>query len=277
MKHLIIAILTFFSLLGYAQVGIGTTTPNTSAILDVTSANKGVLLPRVQLTSTTDATTIPTPANGLMVYNPANAGSGNTAVAANTIYEWNSANAAWSQIYSRADITTSKLPLDFVLKSVNEQLFSGTALADLNNPSKVSLVTWVPADVVLTSAYVQVLSGQNSIKILDTGKYQISGGLTFLPNVTGAKPTVVEITVQSSTDGTNWSDVSGTSMALEQNATNTYTTIIFPTVIHQFNAGDILRMVISTPVGNLNAGSGITVRNVGTDFTKTFKLTRIKE
>lgn len=277
MKNLFIAFFAFFTTLGFAQVGIGTTNPNASAILDVASSNKGVLLPRVQLASTTDNTTIPSSANGLMVYNPAGAGSGSTAVTANTIYVWNSTNAAWSQIYSRADITISKIPLDFVLKSVSEQLFSGTTLTDLNNTSKVSVVTWAPADIYITSLFVQPLSGQNSVKILETGKYQISGGLTFLPKITGAKPTVIEITVQSSKDNTNWTDVSGTSMALEQNATNTYTTIIFPTVIHHFEANDILRMVISTPVGNLEAGSGITVSNVGTDFTKTFKLTRIKE
>ena len=41
-----------------AQTGIGTTTPNASAKLDVYATNKGFLPPRVTLTSTTDATTI---------------------------------------------------------------------------------------------------------------------------------------------------------------------------------------------------------------------------
>jgi len=50
-------------------VGIGTSTPDTSAALDISSASKGMLIPRVALTSTTDATTIPSPASGLMVYN----------------------------------------------------------------------------------------------------------------------------------------------------------------------------------------------------------------
>lgn len=43
--------------------------PNTSAMLDVAATNKGVLFPNVNLTSNTDAVTIPTPATGLMVYN----------------------------------------------------------------------------------------------------------------------------------------------------------------------------------------------------------------
>lgn len=45
---------------GIAQTGIGTTTPNVSAKLDVYSTNKGFLPPRVTLTSATDAVTIAT-------------------------------------------------------------------------------------------------------------------------------------------------------------------------------------------------------------------------
>ncbi len=59
----------------YGQVGIGTVTPNASAQLDVTATNKGFLPPRVTLTSTTDATTIASPATGLLVFNTATAGT----------------------------------------------------------------------------------------------------------------------------------------------------------------------------------------------------------
>jgi hypothetical protein len=52
-----------------AQTGIGTTTPHASAKLDVSSTNKGFLPPRVILASATDVSTIPSPAEGLFVYN----------------------------------------------------------------------------------------------------------------------------------------------------------------------------------------------------------------
>lgn len=42
----------------YAQTGIGTTLPNPTSILDVTSTTKGMLIPRVDLLSDTDKTTI---------------------------------------------------------------------------------------------------------------------------------------------------------------------------------------------------------------------------
>jgi hypothetical protein len=53
----------------FGRVGIGTPTPDTSALLDVSSSNKGLLIPRVALTATNDGTTIPLPATSLLVYN----------------------------------------------------------------------------------------------------------------------------------------------------------------------------------------------------------------
>jgi len=53
----------------FAQTGIGTSTPHASAKLHVSATDKGFLPPRVTLTAVTDATTIPSPAEGLIVYN----------------------------------------------------------------------------------------------------------------------------------------------------------------------------------------------------------------
>lgn len=72
------------------NVGIGTNTPNASAKLDITATDKGLLIPRVNLTGTGDVATIASPATGLMVFNQTAAGSGTTAVMANTFYYWNS-------------------------------------------------------------------------------------------------------------------------------------------------------------------------------------------
>lgn len=53
---------------------------NTSAGLDVDFTNKGLLIPRVSLSSTTDATTIATPATSLLVYNSNAAMTGGSGV-----------------------------------------------------------------------------------------------------------------------------------------------------------------------------------------------------
>ncbi len=60
----------------HAQVGIAGSaiTPDASAMLEVLSANKGVLVPRVALTGAADATTIASPATSLFVYNTGTAG-----------------------------------------------------------------------------------------------------------------------------------------------------------------------------------------------------------
>ena len=52
-----------------AQIGIGTADPDSSSLLELKSNNRGFLLPRVALTDVTDTSTIPSPADGLMVYN----------------------------------------------------------------------------------------------------------------------------------------------------------------------------------------------------------------
>lgn len=65
-----ICILTYISV--HAQnIGINSTgaTPNTSSMLDIASTNKGLLIPRISLISTTDVATIAAPATSLLVYN----------------------------------------------------------------------------------------------------------------------------------------------------------------------------------------------------------------
>lgn len=71
-------LLFFFILIrsvSFAQVGIGTASIDASAKLQIDATNKGFLPPRVSLTSTTDVSTILTPATGLLVYNTNTAGS----------------------------------------------------------------------------------------------------------------------------------------------------------------------------------------------------------
>ena len=89
-KGLLVFLGSLFVLQIFAQTGIGTTTPNASAKLDVFSDNKGFLPPRVTLTSATDNTTVPSPAEGLLVYN-----KGSVGLQAGYYY-WNGAN--WATI-----------------------------------------------------------------------------------------------------------------------------------------------------------------------------------
>jgi uncharacterized protein (TIGR02145 family) len=58
-----VVILLFNGYMAQAQIGIGTSSPNSNAILDLTSSQKGLLLPRVASTSV-----ILNPVNGLLIY-----------------------------------------------------------------------------------------------------------------------------------------------------------------------------------------------------------------
>ncbi|MCX6288295.1 MAG: hypothetical protein NTW92_00770 [Bacteroidetes bacterium] len=77
-----------FNLNAKAQTGIGTTTPDASAKLDVTATDKGFLPPRVALTATSSANPTTSPAAGLLVYNTATAGTAPNNVVPGYYY-WN--------------------------------------------------------------------------------------------------------------------------------------------------------------------------------------------
>jgi hypothetical protein len=103
-KIIITLLVIASSLTSNAQVGIGTTTPNASAKLDVTSTNKGFLPPRVTLTGTADVTTIASPATGLLIYNTATAGLTPNNVTPGYYY-WT--GTAWTRISNNGSILSS--------------------------------------------------------------------------------------------------------------------------------------------------------------------------
>lgn len=168
--YLIITLLLISKAIG--QVGIGTTNPITSAALDITSSSKGVLIPRVALTSTDSklplSGTIP---DGVMVFNTVTSGTSNTAVFPGP-YVW--ANNQWN-IPAELNITKAK-----AVKFTNP-VSSSTNL----NPGTTAL----PATIDIFGT--QVFNDDNSIfeKVTDysllikqTGLYLISVNLALKQN-----------------------------------------------------------------------------------------------
>lgn len=66
LKCFLIQLVLLPSISVFAQVGIGTTTPDVSSILDVSSTSKGLLMPRL---NTRDRDNVLLPATGLMIFN----------------------------------------------------------------------------------------------------------------------------------------------------------------------------------------------------------------
>ncbi len=64
-KNVLFIFTSLISIFVYSQVGIGTTTPDSSSLLDISSVDKGILIPRM---TETQKNAISDPANGLLVY-----------------------------------------------------------------------------------------------------------------------------------------------------------------------------------------------------------------
>ena len=69
LMHSLLQLILLTSVSFFAQVGIGTTSPAASSILDIQSTTMGVLIPRMTITQRDN---ILTPAQGLQIYNTTN-------------------------------------------------------------------------------------------------------------------------------------------------------------------------------------------------------------
>lgn len=76
-----------------AQQGFGTSTPAPSSVIDAVATDKGVLLPRIALTSTTVAAPVTAPANALTVFNTATAGDVTPGY-----YYWSTTDTKWVRL-----------------------------------------------------------------------------------------------------------------------------------------------------------------------------------
>jgi len=96
-KRFLLIAMMLFSIQLVAQTGIGTTSPDPSAKLEIKSDNKGFLPPRIALTATNSASPINNPANGLMVFNTVTAGS-NPFQVVPVYYYWDGISQKWVSI-----------------------------------------------------------------------------------------------------------------------------------------------------------------------------------
>jgi hypothetical protein len=141
-------------------VGIGTSSPNLSAILDLdvsslpNNGKRGVLLPRVALVNNTDITTIPNPPTALIVYNTTDAGTGSKAVKANKLYRF--ANGRWDLLITPDDLVDEEngatvKKLQFIgIADQNVLLTNGPFVFRLRNASGNSSA--LAYDIKLTNA-----------------------------------------------------------------------------------------------------------------------------
>ena len=127
-----IVVIILFVSSANAQTGIGTTTPNASAKLDITSTNKGFLPPRVALTAANvfapvtglSGTTELATAAGLLIYNTATSGTTPNNVVPGYYY-WN--GTAWIQISGGLVIESKSASFSLAASDNNKLFFINSA------------------------------------------------------------------------------------------------------------------------------------------------------
>ena len=126
----------FFLLLtapAISQVGIGTTSPDSDAVLDVTSSDKGALLPRMNLTNTTSAAPLSAHVAGMLVYNQ---------VTANDVfpgYYFNN-GSKWIRAEDDAPVDSVTLGTNTTVTSAYPTYASITGMGDLTFTARKSSV-----------------------------------------------------------------------------------------------------------------------------------------
>lgn len=176
--------LIFLTLKGFAQVGIGTISPDISSVLDMASDNKGLLIPRMNL-SQRDA--IIDPVQALLIYN--------TTDGEFNYYQsgWKDFSPSFSSVNSITEINTTSLS-DIVIPGMTFSPKKGSYLVEFN-----AHYTLIPVDVTsqgatdLTNTVATIMAYPTTAthaltftdgEIVTAGVYQIAGAASIAGTIT---------------------------------------------------------------------------------------------
>lgn len=164
MKKIVTALAIFASSIAFSQVGIGTASPHSSSILDLTASDKAMLLPRVANTAA-----IPSPANGMMIYD----------ISSNCIKSYE--NGAWTSCLSSAPATAS-VKVDCDTNAFEGSYTNGIAMTTsnkfsvtiTNNSFAAATIAFQTSDLVLSGvAGISVASVSTASVTLNAGQSQL--------------------------------------------------------------------------------------------------------
>ena len=153
-KNIFIVILMLSFGISFAQVGIGTLTPDASSILDIQSTTKGILLPRMNTGQRNGIAATP----GLLVYNSDD-------LTFNTYNSsWNDLSTGYKSISSSLVITTASIT-DFLVEDMKITPKAGTYLVSFS--SQFNNVNLTPATAIATfSVYANEVLVPDSVRKL---------------------------------------------------------------------------------------------------------------
>jgi len=171
-------ILTSFilSIQSYSQTGIGTTTPNASAKLEIASTDKGLLIPRMTKTQR-EAISLSAAANGLLVYQTDDLAGFYVNTSTTTTIAWTRVNTNWIRTGNDISYTAGNISTTGALTGGN---------------SSTSNISGFSANVASISANYSITSADNGKVIQSTSASAITITIpTGLP--TGFNCTVVQM------------------------------------------------------------------------------------
>jgi hypothetical protein len=144
-----------------SQVAINITgaLPAASSILDVSSTNKGILIPQVSIDSLKDVTSIPSPANGLIVYNTTQPGVRNDM--SRGFYYYSTAALSWVRM---ADNLNDNVWQNGGLLGI--QLRDKTDGVEIQDNFGGSVQNWSPKVKILKIVDSALLNSKNNINSL---------------------------------------------------------------------------------------------------------------
>lgn len=231
--HLLLILLAF-STKSVSQIGIGTNTPNASALMELSAADKGLLLPRIALTETTSASPMTDHVAGMVVYNTATTEAGPTAVSPGMYYNDGS---SWIRM-------TTKLPTNGDLKYgfqpadhdgwylLNGRAVSALPLIAQNSAAQLGYPTILPnaADRFLkTQTGVETIGAVGGANTFTLSRANLPNiNLTGTTNSAGAHTHTYTDNAATSHDYTSGAnntlaDTTNTSFATDTNGTHTHT------------------------------------------------------
>lgn len=174
-------ILIFFPILVFSQVGIGTISPDPSAVLDVFSNDRGILIPRV---TTTNRNNITAPPEGLLLFN--------TTTKSINYFDsnWKDLSANYKSINSVGEITTnSSVAIDIpgIELVLNEGIYFTSFDSQITNINSSPPENIVNSDMLLADFFILYnqlntytttnsthASGFGNGEVVLPGKYSVS-------------------------------------------------------------------------------------------------------
>ncbi len=178
---------------------------NPSAMLDVAASNKGVLVPRVSLTSTTDISTITSPATSLLVYNTNTIGTPPNNISPG-FYYWNGTKwsilgniTTFSEFYAlmpgdNAATIAAGSPIEFPQDGLSNGIITRINASQFNIPAiGIYTVDW-QVSIAEAGQLILQLNGTDiptSVVGRATGTSQISGHTMIVTTSTNSVLRVV--------------------------------------------------------------------------------------